>query len=128
MGVDPYLLAATLSGVLAQRLVRTLCLHCRQPHTVDPEEAQTLGLPQDAPVYRAAGCPKCGGTGYRGRSAIAEWLRVDEDVASLIRHGASGAEIAAAAKGMTPLFQDGLARVLAGETTVEEVLRVTRAA
>ena len=127
MGVDPYLLAATLSGILAQRLVRTLCPHCRQPHQLDRNEARALGLPEEAPVYRAGGCPRCGGTGYRGRTAIAEWLSVDERVAGLIRHGASGAEIASSTPGMTPLFQDGLSRVLAGETTLEEVLRVTRA-
>jgi general secretion pathway protein E len=127
MGVDSYLLAATLSGILAQRLVRTLCQHCRQPYRLEQDDAQSFGFPEDATVYRAAGCPHCGGTGYRGRTAIGEWLRVDEQVAGLIRHGAPGAEIASAAQDMTPLFEDGLARVLAGETTLEEVLRVTRA-
>jgi general secretion pathway protein E len=127
MGVDSYLLAATLSGILAQRLVRTLCKHCRQLYHLDGDQALRFGLPEKAPVQRAVGCSQCGGTGYRGRTAIAEWLPVDDNVAALIRQGASGAEIAAAAKGMIPLFQDGLARVLAGETTLEEVLRVTRA-
>jgi general secretion pathway protein E len=127
MGVDSYLLASTLGGILAQRLVRTLCRHCRQPYRLDRDEAHNFGLPEETPVHRAVGCPACGGTGYRGRTAIAEWLPVDDRIAGLIRHGASGAEIAAAAQGMTPLLQDGLRRVSAGETTLEEVLRVTRA-
>jgi general secretion pathway protein E len=128
MGVDSYLLAATLSGILAQRLVRTLCKQCRQPYRLGETEAVTFGLVAETPVYHAGGCAHCGGTGYRGRSAIAEWLQVDERVAGLIRQGAPGAEIASAAQGMTPLIEDGLARVLAGETTLEEVLRVTRTA
>ncbi|TWB32041.1 GspE/PulE family protein [Nitrospirillum bahiense] len=131
MGVDPYLLASTLNGVLAQRLVRTLCPHCRQPHALSAEAAAALGLPARlTTVYRAVGCPACNGTGYRGRCAIAEWLPINDQVRALIRQGASSAEIEAAAVatgGMVPLYQDGLQRVLDGVTTPEEILRVTKA-
>ncbi|WP_049974413.1 GspE/PulE family protein [Azospirillum sp. B4] len=131
MGVDPYLLASTLNGVLAQRLVRTLCPHCRQPYPLSADAAAALGLPaRVTTVYRAVGCPACSGTGYRGRLAIAEWLPVTDAVRTLIRQGASSAEIEAAAVeggGMVPLYQDGLQRVLDGVTTPEEILRVTKA-
>ncbi|TWB45973.1 GspE/PulE family protein [Nitrospirillum pindoramense] len=131
MGVDPYLLASTLNGVLAQRLVRTLCPTCRQPHTLSADAAAALGLPaRETIVHRAVGCPACNGTGYRGRSAIAEWLPITDAVRTLIRQGASSAEIEAAAVqtgGMVPLYQDGLQRVLDGVTTPEEILRVTKA-
>ncbi|TWB23685.1 type II secretion system protein E (GspE) [Nitrospirillum amazonense] len=131
MGVDPYLLASTLNGVLAQRLVRTLCPSCRQPYALSADAAAALGLPaRPTTVHRAVGCPACKGTGYRGRCAIAEWLPINDQVRALIRQGASSAEIeaaAVAAGGMVPLYQDGLQRVLDGVTTPEEILRVTKA-
>ncbi|MDE1145885.1 MAG: GspE/PulE family protein [Azospirillaceae bacterium] len=90
MGVDPYLLASTLNGVLAQRLVRTLCPSCRQPYALSADAAVALGLPAKmVTVYRAVGCAACNGTGYRGRMAIAEWLPVNDQVRALVRRGAS---------------------------------------
>jgi general secretion pathway protein E len=112
MGLEDYLVAAVLKGVVAQRLVRSLCQHCRE---------------RDGEYWRAVGCEACAGTGYRGRSAIAELLVFDEALARLVvaRAGVDELRGAALAGGMVELRSDGIAKAKAGVTSLDEVLRVT---
>jgi general secretion pathway protein E len=127
MGLQDYLLAAVLRGVLAQRLVRRLCDACKQPAAVTPDLRRRFGLETDT-IWRAAGCPSCRGTGYRGRQAIAEFLTVDAQIGRCIASRAGHPEIAAAAvaAGMRTLLQTGMAAVARGETTVEQILRAVQ--
>jgi general secretion pathway protein E len=133
MGLEDYLITTALRGVLAQRLIRRLCLDCRQEHEAPAELVARFNLqpPDGGPVrlWRAVGCPHCRNTGYRGRQAIAEFLRPDAEVERLILARADDASIerAAAAAGMVTMFQAGMQAALAGETTVEEILRSIRA-
>jgi general secretion pathway protein E len=130
MGVEPFLLASSLLGVLAQRLVRKLCPDCRKPELPSAEEAAAMPPRlRGRPIYTAAGCARCKGTGYVGRSGIYELLVVDDEMRRLIHDGAaeSATRERALARGTTMLRDDGLRWVLAGESTLEEVLRVTRA-
>jgi len=132
MGVEPYLVASSLEAVLAQRLVRLICPSCRQSYTPPAAEAALLRaeLPGEVPeqLQRGAGCRECLGTGYRGRTGIFELMPVTQSVRALILKGASSGEIRrqARADGMRSLRQDGWRHLLAGRTTVEEVLRVTK--
>ncbi len=133
MGVDDYLLTSTLVGVLAQRLVRTLCSHCREPHVLEADVAREIGLPRiGAParptIYKAVGCKECSGTGFTGRQCIAEMMPLSEPIRRLIMQKANASDLRreALAEGMQPMYDDGLRKVLAGTTTVEEVLRATR--
>lgn len=129
MGVEPFLLSSSLLGVLAQRLVRTLCPHCREPHLPDAEEINLLGLEQDnkQPIFRAVGCSECNFKGYRGRTGIHELLHVDDKVRELIHNGQGEQAIEKYVRTNTPsIRRDGFDKVLAGVTTLEEVLRVTR--
>jgi general secretion pathway protein E len=128
MGVEPFLLASSITGVVAQRLVRLLCTACREPHTVTGAEAALLGLSADQPqaLYRARGCEACRGSGYRGRSAVFEVVVIDEALRTLIHAGASEAELEAAARQQaTGLLTAGSAAVVAGRTSLEEWLRVS---
>ena len=130
MGVEPYLIASVLEGVLAQRLVRRVCTGCRAPHEPEPKELRALGVegvPRGVTLYRGQGCADCRGTGYRGRTGIYEILGMTEEFRSLTLRKTPGHEIRqrATAEGMTALRQDGWARCCLGITTVEEVLRVT---
>ena len=129
MGVEPFLLSSSLLAVLAQRLVRTLCPECAQPHRPDHEECVMLGIADDASkeIYQAKGCEKCNFTGYRGRTGIHELLIVDETVREMIHNGKGEQVIEKYIREHTPSIRhDGFAKVLAGMTTLEEVLRVTR--
>jgi general secretion pathway protein E len=121
MAVEPFLLATSLLAVLAQRLVRVLCPACRQPWVVG--EGQSL--PAGSRVYRAVGCSACNATGYRGRTAIHELLRIDDVLRRAIQCGEGEAVLEQRLQGAT-LYQCGLDLVLAGTTTLEEVTRVTR--
>lgn len=129
MGLEDYLVTAVLRGVMAQRLVRRLCRHCRRPSRAAPELAARFAFDRLAPpphvLHEAPGCSQCRGTGYRGRMAIAEFLVPDEGVRSLILSRADHVAIerAAVTAGMAPLFESGLRAALAGETTIEEVVR-----
>jgi general secretion pathway protein E len=132
MGVEPFLLSSSVIGVMAQRLVRLLCPSCRQGYAAAPHECEILGEdPSDPPeIFRASveGCDNCGFSGYHHRSGIYELIVVDEKLKNLIHDGASEHELDLQARTRTPSIRDdGRRRVLAGETTLEEVLRVTRA-
>ena len=129
MGVEPFLVSSSLLGVLAQRLVRTLCKDCRLEHTPDAQERELLGLEEgdNRTIYRANGCKKCGHNGYRGRTGIHELLMVDDNIRELIHHGKGELAIEKYVRGRVPSIRhDGMSKVLAGVTTLEEVLRVTR--
>jgi general secretion pathway protein E len=131
MGVEPFLLSSSLIGVMAQRLVRLLCPDCRQGYAAAPHECQVLGADPDEPpeIFRASaeGCGSCGHSGYNHRSGIYELIIIDEKLRNLIHDGSSEQELELQARTRTPsIGDDGRRRVLAGETTLEEVLRVTR--
>ena len=148
MGVDDYLLTSTISGILAQRLVRLLCVHCRQPYPALPELVTEMRLhrfaetgdkpltPNPSPpggegskitLYKPVGCEHCGGTGYRGRAAIMEFLVMSDPLRRLVLKHADAGELQATAQqeGMDTMYEDGLRKAVAGLTTIEEVLRVT---
>ena len=132
MGVEDYLLTSTVNGILAQRLVRRLCSHCREPHQATGELVAELDLQRYSEsdqivLYRPKGCPECSHTGYRGRLSILECLLIDDEIRALVmRHATSQQIHAALAAGMNTMYEDGLRKAVAGLTTVEEVLRVTR--
>ncbi|MDX1656486.1 MAG: ATPase, T2SS/T4P/T4SS family, partial [Candidatus Competibacteraceae bacterium] len=130
MGVEPFLLSSSLIGVLAQRLVRRLCPHCRMPHTAGPGDMKILGLPTDAEpptLYGPGGCEKCNHQGYRGRTGIFELVAVDPDMQTMIHEGAGEQALEAHARLTTPgIRDDGRRRVLAGDTALEELVRVTK--
>jgi len=129
MGVEPYLVASTVEGVLAQRLVRTLCMKCRRPYTPNPDE-----LPVDFPVkgdvelYGPIGCNACRDSGFTGRSGVFELLVNHGEIRRLCVEQASTGDIRdhALRHGMVTLRQYGYRKALAGETTIEEVVRITR--
>jgi len=132
MGVQDYLLTASVIAIQAQRLVRTLCTECRRPYSPPTEVVRELGLARIArggslQLYRPAGCPACGNTGYAGRRAILEILTITDELRELVlkRCDVSDMTRLAVGQGMVPMREDGLAKVVAGETTIEEVLRVT---
>jgi type IV pilus assembly protein PilB len=130
MGVEPFLISASLIGILAQRLVRTLCPRCKEPYKPPVEGLRRLGLsPEEVEgvtFYRGRGCEYCRHTGYYGRTGIFELMVINEEIAELIVRRAPLSEIREAAKaaGMKTLMEDGLRKVMAGITTIEEVLRV----
>ena len=128
MGIEPFLLASSTIGVLAQRLARRLCPDCRQAYKPDASERKLLGLSRSRTLYRAAGCARCNQTGYRGRTGLYELLVVDDAIRALVHRGGNEQDIRERAleNGMMLLRADCVARVLAGETSFDEVLRVTR--
>lgn len=131
MGIEPYLISATIIGILTQRLGRKLCPECKQPHQVSASDLARLGFKSKDPgqlidIYRPIGCSHCRNTGYKGRIGFHELMLIDDDLSELIVQRASVSEIkeAACIKGMKELKDDGLAKVLAGDTDPQEVLRV----
>ena len=129
MGVEPYLVASSLEAVLAQRLVRVLCGHCKIEDTDPTTEALKVQMNlRGQKIFRAVGCRECRNTGYHGRRAIFEWMDTTNDVRRLILRNASSGEIAVAARksGMRTLNDDGWRLIQQGVTTPEEVLRVTK--
>jgi general secretion pathway protein E len=133
MGLEDYLLTATLNGIMAQRLVRRLCAECRRPVPAGAELIERFGLERFAPkgeltLYEPGGCPACRGTGYAGRVAVAELLAPDEEIRSLILTRADHGAIqnAASAAGMRTMYENGLAQVAAGTTSLAEILRSVR--
>ncbi|HEX4193783.1 MAG TPA: type II secretion system ATPase GspE [Stellaceae bacterium] len=130
MGVEDYLVTSTVSGVLAQRLVRKLCAHCREAYEPLPELVSQLHLPHAAGtriLYRPRGCEHCRG-GYRGRVGVFEFLPLTDEIRRLVLSHATVHDIhrAGAAEGMGSMYDDGIAKAIAGITSIEEVLRVTR--
>ncbi|WP_425318986.1 type II secretion system ATPase GspE [Vibrio panuliri] len=128
MGIEPFLISSSLLGVLAQRLVRTLC-SCKQPYQADSAQKALFGLTADdeLTLYKPAGCDRCSGKGYRGRSGIYELLVVDEQVQELIHNEAGEQAIERAIRAKTPAIRDdGLEKVRQGITSLEEVMRVTK--
>ena len=132
MGVEPYLITSAVNGVLAQRLVRTLCGHCKQAYEPGPEVRETTGLSRfcapTQPIYRAVGCDQCRQSGYRGRTGIHELLVLDEPMRRAIIDGRDAGTLnsIAAQSGMLSLYEDGLRKVAAGHTTLDELARVTQ--
>jgi len=132
MGIEPFLAASSIVGIIAQRLVRTICPHCKEAYQPTPQLLAEMGLeralPPGAQLFRGRGCARCMEIGYRGRSGIYELLPVDEQVRDLLLQKKDAATIknAAVKKGMRTLRDAGLAMALAGATTIEEVLRVTQ--
>jgi general secretion pathway protein E len=126
MGVAPYLIASTLQGVVAQRLVRVLCSHCKVAYPADNAMQSLLNITQPAMLYRYQGCEVCQHTGFSGRTGLYDIILIDETLKQLIHDEAKETLLRAHTQAVYPtLFQDGVRRILAGETTVEEVLRVT---
>jgi type IV pilus assembly protein PilB len=133
MGVEAFLSASAVSGILAQRLARRLCIHCREPHRIPTSVFAELvdtkrlpeGLSETTEVYRPAGCPRCGGSGYKGRLGVYEMLVVSEAISALIVAGASSDVLShqAQIEGMRTLQEDGLVKVMRGETSIEELAR-----
>jgi general secretion pathway protein E len=133
MGAEDYLLTSTVNGILAQRLVRTLCPKCREPYRALPEVVEQMNLRRyvesgDVQLYHPVGCAACAGTGYWGRICILEMMTMSDNIRSLVMRHATAGDIRAAAimEGMETMFENGLRKSLAGITTIEEVLRVTR--
>jgi general secretion pathway protein E/type IV pilus assembly protein PilB len=127
IGIVPDIIAGNVIGVVAQRLVRLLCTHCREGYNPGREERQILGLEPDAParIYRAGGCKHCSFRGYRGRTAVMEILRLDSDLDELVARRATAKELRTLAieKGFRPLVEEGIARILDGSTSIAEVAR-----
>ncbi len=133
MGVEPFLVSSTVEAVMAQRLVRVLCPHCKQPYHPKPDDLPP-GFPRDrlagdAALYRAVGCRHCLQVGYRGRIGLFELLPSNNEIRRLAHDRASSWSIqqTATQQGMLTLRDDGWRKVLAGSTTIDEVLRVTKA-
>jgi general secretion pathway protein E len=131
MGIEPFLVSSSVMAVLAQRLVRVLCPDCRVAYVPTSSELNRIGLTTaqyDGPLYRAKGCRSCRNTGYRGRTAVHELMIVDDAVRDLVMKKADASSIrrVCSSKGMKVLRQDGAERVRAGQTTIEELLRVTQ--
>ena len=133
MGVKPFLVSASLRAALAQRLVRSICQSCKEPHTPSPSELSVLGIGEDqvsnASFMRGAGCEKCGDKGFRGRKGVFEIFVVNEEIEEMIYHNVSIVELRRKARemGMRSMREDGFRKVLAGVTTLDEVLMVTTA-
>jgi general secretion pathway protein E len=131
MEIEPFLVSSSVLAVLAQRLVRIVCSDCREPYTPTEAELARIGLAEaslNGAIYRPLGCNMCRNTGYRGRTAVHELMVMDDGVRKLVMEKADGAMIrrACTGGGMKLLRHDGAERVLAGQTTIEELLRVTQ--
>lgn len=129
MGIEPFLVSSSLLGVIAQRLIRTLCQECKLPYEPDESVKALFGLAPDDPltIHKANGCEKCNQKGYKGRTGIHELLIVDADVQHKIHTEAGEQEIEQMIRSTTPSIRDdGLSKVRLGITTIEEVLRVTK--
>ncbi len=129
LGIEPFLIASALEGVIAQRLVRRICPHCKEPYKPTEEELSELGLFGEYTFYRGRGCEHCMGTGYRGRTGIYEVLEVDEEVKKHILKTQDAVELRnfARSRGFKGMLEDGIRKVLSGITTPEEVLRAVKA-
>jgi general secretion pathway protein E/type IV pilus assembly protein PilB len=133
MGVKPFLVSASLRAALAQRLVRSICQNCKEPYTATGNELNILGVSEDqassASFMHGAGCEKCGDSGFRGRKGVFEIFVVNQEIEEMIYHNVSIVELRKKARemGMRSMREDGFRKVLAGVTTLDEVLMVTTA-
>lgn len=131
IGVKPFLVASSVRGIMAQRLVRTICKHCKEPYTPSEAELQLLGPAAEqianSEIFRGAGCNECNGTGYRGRLGIFEIFEINDEARHLIYEEVGTSELRKKARefGMRTLREDGIRKVISGHTTLAEVLRVT---
>lgn len=131
MGIEPFLVASSLCGVVAQRLVRVLCNECKESYEPDDDELRDIGIKREdlhgGRLYRTAGCPSCLNMGYKGRIGIFEIMRIDDDIKKLIleRYDSNTIRKTAMSKGMMLLKHDGVRKIIQGLTTIEEVLRVS---
>jgi type IV pilus assembly protein PilB len=131
MGVEPYQFVSALNCVMAQRLVRLICSHCKRPTRVEPSLLEESGLSPDlartAQFYQGAGCVECGGTGFKGRTAICELLNLSDRIREMIldRRPASEVKKAAHDEGMRFLRESAIEKVLTGLTTLREINKVT---
>ena len=132
MGIEPFLVTSSTIAIQAQRLVRRVCEECRETYVPDPESLREININPDSPdaklLYRGRGCPKCSGRGYYGRSGIFELLVMTPRIQEMVLKGADSNAVKREARrqGMRTLREDGAHKVLSGETTLEEILRVTR--
>ncbi|MBT3584983.1 MAG: type II secretion system ATPase GspE [Halobacteriovoraceae bacterium] len=129
MGVQPFLIASSLIGILAQRLIQTLCKDCKEPHILSGAEQDIIGLrniPDDATIFKAVGCPKCNFRGYASRTTVCELLLITDEIRPLILDKADSSRLkrAAVAQGMTTMRQDAMFKVFKGITSIDEVVRV----
>jgi type IV pilus assembly protein PilB len=131
MGIEPFLTASAIECIMAQRLARKLCTNCKEPYQPTDEALRQNGFPQEVmgkniTLYRAAGCPRCNNTGYKGRLGIYEVMIVSEAIERLTVERKSADEISrvAQAEGMLSLREDGLDKVIKGVTSMEEIARV----
>jgi type IV pilus assembly protein PilB len=132
MGVEPFLITASVNLVLAQRLARKICVDCKQPVTVEEEVLREVGFDDSqigSTVQKGVGCNTCNGSGYKGRVALYEVMRFDDNLKEMVLQGASAAELKAAAikNGMSTLRASGIRKVIEGVTTTDEIVRVTMA-
>jgi len=131
MNVEPFLISSTLEGVLAQRLIRTICEHCKEPYEVDRARLPAdFTLEPGRPLYRGKGCRECHDSGYSGRAGIFELLIYNDELRELVVQRSSANKLldAATKRGnLRPLREDGWEKVRDGRTTIEEVLRVSKA-
>ncbi len=131
MGIEPFLVSSSLMAVVAQRLVRHLCKHCMEEYVPTDEELIKIGIPRESvlnnKLFRAKGCEECLDTGFSGRSGIFEILKVDDDIRNLTLQSTDSGTIKRKAleRGLTTLRGDGIAKILTGQTSIDEVLRVT---
>jgi type IV pilus assembly protein PilB len=131
LGLEPFLVTATLEGICAQRLVRKICTHCKAPYAPTEDQLFELGLKPDDVVgkkfFYGPGCPACNNTGYRGRQGLYEFMVLDDDMRDLIVQHASTQQLRIEAKkrGMRTLRQSGLMSIYDGVTTIEEVVKET---
>lgn len=130
MGVESFLLSSSIIGVLAQRLVRLLCPHCKKPHKLRPDEQELMQMEQQKieqeMIYEAVGCPECNGQGYRGRTGIYELVIIDDKLRQMIHHNENIHTMETYIRPKTPsIRQDGFRRVMMGDTSLAEILRVS---
>jgi type II secretory ATPase GspE/PulE/Tfp pilus assembly ATPase PilB-like protein len=126
IGIKPEIMAGNIIGIIGQRLVRTLCKHCKKSRPVEDYEKIILGIDEDIHLYEPVGCTICGNSGYKGRVSVIEILKMDEELDELIANRATSRELfkKAIANGFMPMVDDGIRRILDGETTIEELSRV----
>ena len=127
MGVAPYMVATSLIGVIAQRLVKVLCPECKTPRMTTAEENELIGIPESIQIYDPVGCPVCNNTGYRGRTAIHEIIHCTAKVSQIIAAGGGKEDIEKAAKANgTKLLRDNASELVqAGQTSIDELVRTT---